>query len=182
MASTKSPAYKRGFTVKQNYSAHYFSRAIIKPDIAAALGVEYRGRVKPKLPKMLDWQAQQLSRVMARATQMDRRVVELETFVKNRVDAGIAEHAARTGQELSVPLVIAMTPDEFQRWQYVQDASARAELTAARLRKELREELEHLRGAGTPDLVAQMALHQDEAELVEPEAPEAEPTGEGDPD
>jgi hypothetical protein len=33
----------------------------------------------------------------------------------------------------------------------------RAESTADKLRKELREELEHIRGAGTPDLVAAMA-------------------------
>jgi hypothetical protein len=88
-----------------------------------------------------------------------------------------AEHAAITGQRLNVPLVIAMQPDEWARWMYCQEASTRAELAAAKLRKELREELEHIRGAGAPDLVAAMAASSDaetvEAEPDQPASPRA---------
>jgi hypothetical protein len=75
VAANKNPAYKGGFTVKQNHSAYYFTRTIIKPDIVRALGLTERNdRGAPKLPKMLEWQQHQLARVMARAVQMDRRV------------------------------------------------------------------------------------------------------------
>jgi hypothetical protein len=105
---------------------------------------------------------------------MSRRVVELEQFVQARIDKGVEEHAAITGQRLNVPLVIAMQPDEWQRWMYCQEASTRAELAAAKLRKELREELEHIRGAdGAQDLVGQMA-RLNQAEPVESESPESE--------
>jgi hypothetical protein len=159
MATTRHPAYKRGFSISRDFSATYFSRVIIRPDIERALGsrLEYDRRGRPKFPRMLTWQQQQLSRLMSRAVQMSRRVTELEQFVKARIDKGIEEDAAITGQHLSVPVVIAMTPDELARWQYCQEASTRAELAAAKLRKELREELEHIQSAGHQDLVAAMA-------------------------
>jgi hypothetical protein len=136
VAANKNPAYKRAFTKKKNNSAHYFTRAIIKPDIVRVLGLtERNGMGAPKLPKMLEWQQWQLARTMARAVQMSRRVVEIETYVKRRLDDAIA-----AGGDPLIPLTTAMSDGEFSRWQYCQEASARAELTAARLRKELREE------------------------------------------
>jgi hypothetical protein len=135
VAANKNPAYKRRFTIKQNHSAYYFTRAIIKPDIVRALGLSERnGRGAPKLPKMLEWQQHQLARVMARAVQMDRRVVEIETYVKRRLDDAVA-----AGTDPLVPLTTAMSDAELQRWQYCIESARRAEETAAKLRKELRE-------------------------------------------
>jgi hypothetical protein len=162
MARSKSPAYQRRFTKSRNFSATYFAKAVVLPDILQALGrVELNPRGRPRLPKMLAWQQQQLGRLMSRALQMNRRVTELERFVQNRIDKGVEEHAQLTGQRLAVPLVIAMQPDELQRWMYCQEAATRAELAAARLRRELREELEHIQGAGQQDLVAAMARAED---------------------
>jgi hypothetical protein len=172
MAAAKSPAYQRSFMRAQNHSASYFARAVVLPDIVRVLGhVEFNRRGRPRLPKMLAWQTQQLGRLMSRASQMSRRVVELEQYVQARIDKGTDE---LTGQRLAVPLVLAMQPDELQRWMYCQEASTRAELAAAKLRKELREELEHIRRAdGSEDLVGQMA-RLNQAEPVESEPSESE--------
>jgi hypothetical protein len=121
MARAKNPAYKRQFTKSQNNSAGYFGRSVVLADIRVALGLPQKGKVK--LPKMLEWQQQQLGRVMSRATQMDRKLVELEQFVQDRVDKGIAEHARLTGQVLAVPFLIAITEDEMARWQFCFEAS-----------------------------------------------------------
>jgi hypothetical protein len=144
----------------------------VKPDIVVALGhdLEVTEKGRPKLPRMLEFQ-QQLARVMSRAVQMDRRVTEIEKYVKRRLDSAVA-----AGSDPLIPLTTAMSDAELARWQYCQDASARAELTAARLQRELREELEHLmQRAGPQDLVGAMALAS--AEEAE-EAGEPEPTGE----
>jgi hypothetical protein len=95
----------------------------------------------PKLPRMLEWQQHQLARVMARAVHMDRSVVEIETYVKRRLDADIA-----AGSDPLVPLTTTMSDAELRRWQYCVENARRAEETAARLRRELREELEHIQG------------------------------------
>jgi hypothetical protein len=133
----------------------------VLPDIEQVLGdqLEYNGRGRPRLPKMLAWQQHQLGRVMSRAAaQMSRRVVELEQFVQRRIDTA-------TDEQERLPLVMAMQPDELQRWMYCQEAATRAELAAAKLRKELREELEHLRSSrdnDAQDIVSLMAAHLDE--------------------
>jgi hypothetical protein len=92
MSSAKNPAYQRRFTLSQNHSASYFSRMIIKPDIAAAYG-------KPQLPRLLRWRQQQLGRAMSTATQMNRRAVELENFVRKRLEQAYAEHERLKGEK-----------------------------------------------------------------------------------
>lgn len=73
-----------------------------------------------------------------------------------------------------------MSYSEFQRWTFCVQASRRADESADRLLRSLREEMDHLRSAGTPDLVAQMAAQSD---AVEPEQeatkPEHSPESEG---
>lgn len=66
-----------------------------------------------------------------------------------------------------------MSDMEFQRWTYCQEASRRADETADRLIKSLREEVDRLKGIESHDLVGQMA-RLDQAETVEPE-PSGEP-------
>jgi hypothetical protein len=99
MARAKNPAYKRAFSITKNNSAYYFSHVIIRPHIAAALGIEWSGRVKPRLPRMLDWRQHQLARSMATATQMAKRALEIELYVEKRLKAAYAEHERLKGEK-----------------------------------------------------------------------------------
>jgi hypothetical protein len=83
MAAAKTPAYQQRFTISRNFSATYFTRAIVVPTIARALGES-----NPELPRTLKWRQFQLGHAIATATQMNRRALELENFVKQRLKPG----------------------------------------------------------------------------------------------
>jgi hypothetical protein len=98
---------------------------------------------------------------------MGARVAEIETYVRKR-----AKELA-TGYNKRLPLALIMTDGEFQRWTFCVEASRRADESADRLLKSLREEMEHMkRGDGSGDLVAAMARI---GELDEPQQPAGEP-------
>jgi hypothetical protein len=138
MAAAKSPAYQRRFSISQNHSATYFTRAIVAPDIQRALG-------KVEMPRTLRWRQQQL-RIMATATQMNRRALELEKFVAKRLKDAHAEHERIKGEKPDrYPVLLAMQPDEYVRWCYCREAARRADETASRLEAQLFERLERLR-------------------------------------
>jgi hypothetical protein len=164
MAAATSPAYQRKFTRAQNFSAAYFTSAIVKPDTEREIG-------KAELPRTLRWRQAQLGRAMSAASQMNRRAAELEKFVKRRLKQATAEHERLTGQKAaSYPLIMAMQPDEYQRWCYVREAARRADETAARLEAALFERLAQLRkGDDQADLVAAMAAASEPDETVAPE-------------
>jgi hypothetical protein len=160
MAAAKSPAYQRRFTLSRNHSATYFARAFVNPDIEQAYG-------KAALPRLLRWRQQQLSRAMSAAVQLGRRTQELEVFVKRRLRQARSEHLRLKGTEApAYPLILAMEPIEYERWQYCREAARRADETASRLEKELFERLRDLRSGEQTDLVAAMAAGD---EPIEPE-------------
>lgn len=88
---------------------------------------------------------------MARAKQMAQRVGEIEKYVQKRA----REQAS--GYNKHLPLALVMSDSEFARWQFCVEASRRADEGADRLIKSLREEVESMRRADGPDLVAAMA-------------------------
>jgi hypothetical protein len=89
---------------------------------------------------------------------------EIEKYVKKRA------RELATGDNKSLPLALVMTDGEFQRWTFCVEASRRADESADRLLKSLREEMERIQGAGQQDLVGEMArLNQAETVEVEPE-------------
>src|SRR5205823_709304 len=108
------------------------------------------------------------------SSQMNRRALELENHVKQRLKRAQAEHERMTGQKSPpYPLIMAMEPLEYERWCYVREAARRADETASRLEKELFQRLAELRHGEQTDLVAAMA-QSDPAEPVEP-VPEDDP-------
>lgn len=104
---------------------------------------------------------------------MAKRVVEIEQYVKARLRELKRVHGK------VVPLVVAMSDDEFARWTYCQEASRRADETADRLIKSLREEMDHMQRGAAPDLVGQMARLHDAEPVDEPVAPEPGDESEG---
>jgi hypothetical protein len=121
MPVAKSPAYRRRFTIAQNHSATYFTRAIVKSDIERETG-------DAELPRTLKWRQQQLGRAMSAASQMNRRAAELEVFVKRRLRQAQAEHLRLRGTPAPpYPLILAMEDIEFSRWQYCREAARRAD-------------------------------------------------------
>jgi hypothetical protein len=168
-----NPAYRRGWTESRNYSAQWYWRRHVKPHIEAQLGSQLETTENgepPSIPPVLTFRGEQLGRAVSRAKQMSQRVVEIEKYVKKRA------RELATGYNKRLPLALVMSDSEFARWTFCVEASRRADESADRLLKSLREEMDHLRSAGTTDLVAQMAQHQDESEPVEPE-PGGEPEG-----
>jgi hypothetical protein len=126
----------------------------VKPSIEAQLGgqLETTGDGEPpSIPPVLTFRGEQLGRVMSRAKQMSQRVSEIEKYVKKRA------RELATGYNKRLPLALVMSDSEFARWTFCVEASRRADESADRLLKSLREEMDHLRSAGTPDLVAQLA-------------------------
>jgi hypothetical protein len=168
-AKKKNPAYQRRFTLSQNNSVIYFTRAVVKPDIERELG-------KVELPRTLQWRQQQLGRAMSVASQMNRRAAELERFVKQRLRKAHAEHLRIKGTKAPpYPLMLAMEDIEYQRWCYCRQAARRADETASRLEAQLFDRLAQLRKGDQTDLVAAMAR----AETAEPVEPEPGPESEG---
>jgi hypothetical protein len=113
--------------------------------------IETTDRGNPKLPPALLFRGQQLGRVMSRAKAMGARVAGIESYLKKRA------RELATGYNKRLPLALIMSDSEFARWTFCVEASRRADESADRLLKSLREEMDHLRSAGTPDLVAQLA-------------------------
>jgi hypothetical protein len=147
--NASNPAKQRRFTERQNHSATYHALNYVRPAILAQLGdsLETAEDGKPILPPALKFRSEQLGRVMSRANQMGRRVAEIERYVKKRA------RVLATGYNKYLPLALVMSDSEFQRWTFCVEASRRADESADRLLRSLREEMDHLRSAGTPDLV-----------------------------
>jgi hypothetical protein len=164
-----NPAYKREFSTKQDNSAEYYWLNHVRPDLVARMSsqLETTEQGEPKLPPVLKFRGQQLGRVMSRAKQMAQRVAEIEKYIKARS----CELKAGYGKVL--PLALVMSDAEFARWSYCQEASRRADETADRLIKSLREEIDRMQSAGSQDLVGQMARFHDAEPVEEAGEPEA---------
>jgi hypothetical protein len=148
-----NPSYKREFSTKRDNSAGYYWLNHVKPDIVAKMSgqLETTEQGELKLPPVLKFRGQQLGRTMARAKQMAQRVGEIEQYVKKRA------RELASGYNKHLPLALVMSDSEFARWQFCVEASRRADESADRLIKSLREEVESMRRGDGPDLVAAMA-------------------------
>jgi hypothetical protein len=174
-----NPAKQRRFTERQNHSATYHALNYVRPAILAQLGdgLETTEDGKPILPPSLKFRSEQLGRVMSRANQTARRVAEIEAYIRRR------SRELKAGYGKQLPLALVMSDSEFQRWSFCLEASRRADETADRLIKSLREEVESMRRGDQPaDLAA--AADARIAALAPLDAPsgEPEPSGESEPD
>jgi hypothetical protein len=125
----------------------------VKPHIEAQLGgqLETTENGEPSIPPVLTFRGEQLGRVISRAKQMSQRIAEIEKYVKKRA------RELAVGYNKHLPLALVMSDSEFARWSYCQEASRRADETADRLIKSLREEVECMRRGDEPADLAQAA-------------------------